>query len=182
MVRRGTGAGFVLFLHRRDFPFRERIERPVPTRRWSARDRDDDDKHYARGTSIVPTVLETLFPNWSSPATIAALVALRVGCNGCLVAITARAAGVRTLVTGTVAGLTVFSAVAMVLVLRPGVLGYRASNLELLAQVALLLAASYAVYANPSTGLIVAAAVVLVAATALLLFTIPVYGEAFVAP
>lgn len=128
------------------------------------------------------TVAEWLFPNWSDPDAIAALVGVRVALNTTLAALVVRAVGRRSSLSAAAVGLTLFSASATVLVLRPGGLGLHASYVELFAQVALIALAGYAVRANPSIGRAVATAAVVVGAATLLLLMIPVYGEATVAP
>ncbi|WP_254768160.1 hypothetical protein [Salinilacihabitans rarus] len=125
---------------------------------------------------------EWLFPNWSDPATIAALVGARFLLNATLAAMVARSAGHRSSPAAAAAGLTLFSTSVTVLVLRPGGPGLHASYVELLAQVALLALAGYAVRANPSPARALATAVAVVGAASLLLLSIPVYGEATVAP
>ncbi|RQG90874.1 hypothetical protein EA473_19965 [Natrarchaeobius chitinivorans] len=68
------------------------------------------------------------------------------------------------------------------LALRPGVFGLRASYVELLAQVLILLSAGYVVYSNRTLYRVIAFALVFIASVPLLLIMIPLYGEAFVAP
>ena len=125
---------------------------------------------------------ELLFPGWSNPLAVAGLVAARALCNCALTVLAARSVGRDAALTRAVAAATVISAGMTVLLLRPDGLGYRASFVELLVQVGLLSLAGSAVYANPTARRAAAAVGVGVVAAALSLFTIPVYGEAFVAP
>ncbi|SDM82204.1 hypothetical protein SAMN04487949_2704 [Halogranum gelatinilyticum] len=124
-----------------------------------------------------------LFPTWSDPLAIAVFVGLRVLANSSLTLLVARVAGSAAVATKILAGGTALSAVVTVSVLRPGGLGLTASYVELLVQVGLLVIAGYAVYSRPTdrrTGL--ATALVLVVAALLTLATVPLYGEALVAP
>ena len=91
-------------------------------------------------------------------------------------------AGFRSILTGIAATGTVVVPVMMILLLRPGVLGYSASNVELLIQVLLILIAVYAVYLDPSVDRVIAGGITVTGAVALGLFMIVIYGEAFVAP
>lgn len=127
-------------------------------------------------------MFEWLFPNWSSPHVVTALVAVRTLLNTSLTAIVADAVGSESPLTAVAASVTAASAVVMVLVLRPGVLGHRASLAEIVAQLGLVAVAGYAVYANPSTQRVVAAVLVSVAALAFAVVAIPFYGEATIAP
>lgn len=127
-------------------------------------------------------MLDWLFPNWSNPFGLTMLVGMRILLNTSLTAIVARAVGLRTSLTAAVGTATVLSTVLMVLVLRPGVLGLRASYVEFFVQIILLILAGYTVYVYSSGTRRIVTAVLVVGATALLLFTIPLYGEAFVAP
>lgn len=127
-------------------------------------------------------VFEWLFPNWSNPAIITALVGLRIVLNLFFVALTAHATGVRTRYTMLVAGLAIVSATILVLALRPGMLGRRASYIEILTQTLIVTCAGYAVYSNPTLYRWIAFAIVFIVAILFLLIMIPIYGEAFVAP
>ncbi|MFB9808235.1 hypothetical protein ACFFQF_25035 [Haladaptatus pallidirubidus] len=75
--------------------------------------------------------------------------------------------------------LTVLSAI--ILVLR-GVLGLNASYLEFLFQVSFLVLAGYSIHSNPSNVRLRVVGAVSLGTIALLLITIPLYGEATVAP
>ncbi|WP_331233468.1 hypothetical protein [Natronorarus salvus] len=127
-------------------------------------------------------MFEWLFPTWSDPTRLAAVVGLRVGLNVCLVVIAASAAGARTRLSVLAGCLTLASAVITVLALRPGGLGLPASYVELLVQMSLLVLVGYAVSTNPSTAESVAYVVVSLGAVALGLLMVPIYGETFVAP
>lgn len=129
-----------------------------------------------------PAVFEWLFPTWSDPQALALVVLGRLVLDASLTAIVARTFGRRSAVTAVAAAVTIGSAVTMVLVLRPGTLGTNAANVELLAQLGLLGVAGYAVARTPSAPRIGAFALVGVAALALWLLSIPIYGEATVAP
>ena len=76
-------------------------------------------------------MFDWLFPNWSSPARVAAFVALRLLADVGLVALVATATGVRSRRSAAAAALTLASAVLTVSVLRPGGAGRFASYLEL---------------------------------------------------
>lgn len=127
-------------------------------------------------------MFESLFPTWSNPFAIAILVLVRTLLNVFLTAIVAHAAGIRATLTAVVAAGTVISAVMMVLLLRPGVLGHAASYVEMSLQVGLIAVAGYVVYTHDSGVHWLVAVIVSLGSIAMLVFTIPVYGEAFVAP
>lgn len=128
-------------------------------------------------------MLDWLFPNWSDPLRITLFLALRLACNLGLTATVADRVGRRRPRTVGMATGTLASTVLAVLVLRPGVLGVRASFVEVLLQASLVGVALVTTYQRPNGWWRVAATVGL-AAVALLfgLVTIPVYGEALVAP
>lgn len=127
-------------------------------------------------------MFDWLFPTWSNPALLAAVVAARGLLDASLTAIVGDALGYRSPLTLAAAAVTLLSVVVMVLVLRPGTLGHRASLVEIAGQLGLVAVGAYAVYANPSTGRIVGVALVSVGILALAGLTIPLYGEATVAP
>lgn len=127
-------------------------------------------------------MFDWLFPNWSNPTFLTALLTVRTLLNASLTTVIADAIGSKSPLTAVAAGVTLLSAVVMVLVLRPGVLGHRASLAELVAQLGLLGIAGYAVYTNPSTQRLVVAGLVSFFALALVVLMIPLYGEATVAP
>jgi hypothetical protein len=128
-------------------------------------------------------MLDWLFPNWSDPLGIALLLALRLACNLGLTATVADRVGRRRPRTVAMAAGTVASTVLSVVVLRPGVLGIRASLVEVLLQASLVVVALVTTYQRPDGWLRVLATVAL-AVVALLfgLVMISVYGEALVAP
>ncbi|QCJ46066.1 hypothetical protein [Haloprofundus sp. MHR1] len=127
-------------------------------------------------------MFEWLFPGWSNPLGLTAFVGLRILLNVALTVLAARAVGRRAATTVAMAAGTALSAAMVVLLLRPGVLGYTASFVELGVQLAIVVLGGYVAYVDRSTGRRVVTTTALVAALALLLFTIPLYGEAFVAP
>lgn len=127
-------------------------------------------------------VFEWLFPNWSNPAAVAAVVGLRLLVDTGLVGLVATATGRRSRRSVGVAALTVLSAVLMVSVLRPGGAGQPGSYVELSLQFVLLGLAGHATYENPSTRRWIAFVVLAVGAVLLLLPAIVLYGEATVAP
>ena len=112
---------------------------------------------------------------------VAAIVGVRGFFNVALTLLVARSRSPssRSAVVATV--LTVLSAVLTALVLL-GVLGLNASYFEFLVQVALLIFSGYVVYSNPSSKRAKATLVASLGAVALLLFMIPLYGDALVAP
>ena len=112
---------------------------------------------------------------------VAAIVGVRGLFNAALTLLVAESSGQTSRFTVVAATLTVLSAGLTAAVLL-GVVGLNASYLEFAAQVLLLALAGYVVYSNPSTGRSRATVVVSLLATALLLLTIPVYGDALVAP
>ena len=126
-------------------------------------------------------MFEWLFPNWTNPGVLAAVVAGRTLLNGGLTAVVARAAGHRSLLAVVAAAVTVASAAVTVLVLR-GTLGHGPSLAEMAAQLCLLALAGAAVYRHPSRGRVAAVALLTVAVLALGLLMVPIYGEATVAP
>lgn len=127
-------------------------------------------------------MLEALFPGWSNPAVLAALVALRISVNGLLVAVVAATVGRDAPATAVSAGAALCSAVLVVTVLRPGGPGLNASYVELLAQLVVLGCAGYAAYSSREPRRALALGLVGALALLLGLYTIPIYGEAFVAP
>lgn len=127
-------------------------------------------------------MFEWLFPNWSNPAAVVALVAARVGVDAALTAAVADAVGRRSLPAVGAATATLLSGVLMVLVLRPGGPGLRASYVELLLQVGLVVVAGYVAYAHRSTARRATVAAAGTGVLALLLVSVPIYGEALVAP
>ncbi|WP_224333957.1 hypothetical protein [Haloprofundus halobius] len=127
-------------------------------------------------------MFEWLFPGWSNPLAMTVFVGLRVLLNVALTVLTARSVGRRAPSTLLVGVGTLVSAVMMVLLLRPGVLGYSASFVEFALQLLLVALAGYAAFAAGSKQRRVTTVTIIVGAIALLLFTVPIYGEAFVAP
>ena len=135
-------------------------------------------------------MFEWLFPNWTPAWAVAAVVALRlVGNLGLTAAVRGASDDAETVTT---VALTFVSTVLTVAVLR-GDLGQTASHVEFLVQLSLLGIAAVAVArgdgkhpftvlgrpaATARSGAVVAAALVL----SLLFVSIPLYGEATVAP
>ncbi|QLG62187.1 hypothetical protein [Halorarum salinum] len=126
-------------------------------------------------------MFEWLFPTWTNPAVLALIVGARTLANGALAVLVARSRSPGTAITGVAAGLALLSTALTVSVLR-GDLGLGASYLEFAVQVALVGLAGVAVRSNPSTGRWRATALAAFCAVGLLLITIPLYGEATVAP
>lgn len=127
-------------------------------------------------------MFNALFPGWENPGTLAALVGLRVLCNGSLATLLAGSLGPRHPLTTTVTGLTAFSAVLTVLLLRPGGPGLYASYVELAAQFLLFVSACAGLYVQPSARRMALGVALVACAVAASLVMVPVYGEAFVAP
>jgi hypothetical protein len=126
-------------------------------------------------------VFDWLFPNWTSPGTLALLVALRTFCNLVLTA-SIRDASDSVLPVTAGGTLTVASTVLTVGVLR-GTFGITVSHVESLVQLALLVLAAVVVLRGDASdrsrnGAILAGA----AAVLLSLVSIPLFGEATVAP
>lgn len=135
-------------------------------------------------------MFEWLFPNWSAPASLAALVGVKLLLDVALTALVAATSAVGesrwSALTVVAAGLAVVSTVLTVLVLR-GTLGLGASYVGFLVHAALLVLAGYAVYSTPSSRRRVAVprrvtVPVFLGAIAVALVLIPLYGEATVAP
>ena len=127
------------------------------------------------------SVLEWLFPNWSSPVGVAAIATSRLLVDAKLVWLVARADGRRSRIAILGAALTVLSAVSMVWVLRTGE-GRLAVLLDLAFQGALVGLAGYATRRNPSAGRWPAFAAVALVAIVVLLPALVLYGGATVAP
>ncbi|KTG09146.1 hypothetical protein AUR64_15230 [Haloprofundus marisrubri] len=127
-------------------------------------------------------MFEWLFPGWSNPFAMVVFVSLRILLNAALTGLTARSAGRRSPLTLLVGAGTLVSAVMVVLLLRPGGLGYTASFVEFALQLVIVALAGYAVLSTDSKRRRVTTATTIVGALALLLFSVPIYGEAFVAP
>ncbi|UPV73655.1 hypothetical protein M0R89_14045 [Halorussus limi] len=125
-------------------------------------------------------MFDWLFPNWSNPAALTALVVSKVLLNAALTAFVAESTRATSRSALLTAGLTVASTILFVSVLRGGA-GITASYVEFLAQAVLLAVAGRAVYSTPSLRRRVAVPVFL-GAISLALVVIPVYGEATVAP
>jgi hypothetical protein len=126
-------------------------------------------------------VFEWLFPNWTAPWLLTALVVARTLCNlGLTAAI--REASESTLAVAAGGALTVASTVLTVGVLR-GTFGITVSHVESLLQLALLVLAGVVVLRNEGRtrgrnwAILAGAGAVL-----LYLFSIPLFGEATVAP
>lgn len=128
------------------------------------------------------SVFDWLFPNWSTPALVAGVVALRFLLNAGLTSLVAGATGRSSRATVAAGAITVGGAVVAVLVLRGGTLGRSASLVDLLAQLALIGLGGYATYGHRSRGRVLAYAVLGLATLAVGLYTIPLYGESTVAP
>ncbi|MXR42592.1 hypothetical protein GRX01_14755 [Halobaculum sp. WSA2] len=127
-------------------------------------------------------MFEPLFPNWSSPAAVAGFVALIALSNVTLVALVATAPGSGRRLTAVAAAVAVGSVAAAVSVLRLGGLGNAGGNVELLARFMLILVAGRAVVSRPTAVRIAAGAIAVGGALVLLVVTVPLYGEATVAP
>jgi len=125
-------------------------------------------------------VLDALFPNWSSPAAVAAVVGLVAASNATLVALIAARTSRPFAAVAAAAG--VGSVVTATLVVRADGLGTAAGNAELLARAALILAAVGATLRDRTPLRVAAGAVAVAVAFGLLAVTIPLYGEATVAP
>lgn len=126
-------------------------------------------------------MFEWLFPQWSNPAFLAAIVGARIFINLVLTTIVAKSTSATSRSTVVMAVLTVLSAVLMVVVLRGG-LGLNASYIEFLLQVILLVLTGYVIALNPENRRLRATVAVSFGAIVLLLIMIPLYGEATVAP
>jgi hypothetical protein len=128
-------------------------------------------------------MFDWLFPNWSDPASLVALLSVRLACNVGLTGVVARRLGPRHRRTIAMAVGTLVSTVVSTLVLRPDGPGLTASHAEQLLQLLLILVAGYTVARDPR-GLrgVLPALVVGLVALFLGLVMVIVYGEALVAP
>lgn len=120
----------------------------------------------------------SLLPGWSNPVGLLALVAVRLVVNLAVGLLAVRRFGSVGLLA---VGAAVASTAITLAVLRPGGLGLAASRLEALLQLGLIvLAGSLAVRADRR--LAVFCVVLALVALALLAVSLPIYGEATVAP
>lgn len=126
-------------------------------------------------------MFDWLFPQWSNPALVTAVVALRLLLDAALVWLVARANGRRSRLAILGAALTVLSAALMVSVLRTGE-GRLASYMELASQGVLVGLAGYTTYRNPSRRRWWTFVAVTLVVVLLLVPAIVLYGEATVAP
>ena len=126
-------------------------------------------------------MFDWLFSTWTSPGTLALLVALRTVCNVGLTA-SIRDASDSVFAVAAGAALTVASAVLTVGVLR-GTFGITVSHVESLVQLTLLVLAA-AVVLRGDAGSRARNWAILAGAAAVLLYlvSIPLFGEATVAP
>lgn len=123
-----------------------------------------------------------LFPEWSSPMALLAVLGLRTVLNVGLVVLTLRATRGRILFPAAAAALAIAIGTAAFLALQfPGV-GQPLSYLDLGGQLALLVLTAAVISMNGARGQWLSFAAVAVTAVLCLLLMIPIYGEAFVAP
>lgn len=127
-------------------------------------------------------MLRAVFPGWSNPLALVALLGLRVALNGYLTVTVASTVGFRAAHTAVVGTLTVVSGVLTVLLLRGSGLGVDASYAEVFLQIALISVAASVVVTHPSSPRRTVTVAVLLGALGLAVVMIPIYGEAFVAP
>lgn len=127
-------------------------------------------------------MFDVLFPNWSNPAAVAAVVALRVLVDAGLVALVAGGTGMQSRRTVGAVVLTLLSATLMASVLRPGGAEQLGSYVELSFHLALFVLAGHATYSDPSRRRWLAFVALAVGAFLLLLPAVVLYGEATVAP
>jgi hypothetical protein len=128
------------------------------------------------------SLAQRIFPTWSNPWAVTALVIARTILNLSLTALIAISAGTQTWFTEVAGGVTVGSTAVMIQAIRPGPLGDRASSVELLVQLGLLALAGYAIYINFTTILFASFLVVAVLALVFWWGAVVTYGEAFHAP
>ena len=121
-----------------------------------------------------------MFPGWSNPAGLVALVAARFVVNLSASLVAARA--LRSPFPAIAVGGAVVSLLLAVAVIRPGLAGIRASYVEALLQFGIVALTVYAGYTSSSRWVTVAAAAVALLALAGLAVSLPIYGEATVAP
>ncbi|WP_053947494.1 hypothetical protein [Halolamina sediminis] len=125
-------------------------------------------------------MFDWLFPGWTAPGVLTALVVTRTLCN---LGLTAAIREASESVLGVVAGgaLTVASTVLTVGILR-GTFGITVSHVESILQLALLMLAGVVVLREGSTRGRSWAILAGAGAVLLYLFSIPLFGEATVAP
>ncbi|MBP1985676.1 hypothetical protein [Halolamina salifodinae] len=124
-------------------------------------------------------MFDWLFPGWTAPGVLAAIVALRTLCNvGLTLAV--RDATDSPSAVGVAAALTAVSLVLTVGVLR-GAFGLQTSHAETVVQAALLVVTGVVVARGDGMGRRLAAVAGAVAVL-LYLLSIPLFGEATVAP
>ncbi|MFY4812589.1 hypothetical protein ACOJIV_07725 [Haloarcula sp. AONF1] len=126
-------------------------------------------------------MFEWLFPNWSNPLTITALVSVRIFLNVYLTVAVSEIVGRRTAYTATMGTATFLFGVLTILLLRPNGLALGLPYVESVLQVVLIAIAGYVVYSSPWKVRRIVTVLAIVSATALLVIMIPVYGERFVA-
>lgn len=127
-------------------------------------------------------MFDWLAPNWSNPLTVAGLLGARLLLNVYLTVMVAKTVGPRTAATAAMGAFTALSSGLTVLLLRPGGFGPTLSDVEFFGQVLLLAIAGYVVYSSPWNERRFVTVIVIGGATVLLVLTIPIYGERFVAP
>jgi len=93
-------------------------------------------------------LIETLFPNWTNPEAVAAVVGLRVLCNGVILWVTSNIAGVRSSSTAIVGGLFGFSTITTLLLLSTSWLSHPISYIEQLSQLLVLVVSLFILIRN----------------------------------
>lgn len=129
---------------------------------------------------MTAVVLDSVFPGWSNPARIAGLVVGRFLLNCAVAGLVARV--LRSPLAAVAGAAAVVSLALTVGVLRPGLLGIEASYLEAAVQLGVVGLALWVGLAADSRALTLAALLVAVLAVCLLAVSVPIYGEATVAP
>lgn len=128
------------------------------------------------------TVAEWLFPGWASPTAIAGFVAVRMLCSAGLVGVIAAIRGRQAPLTAAAAATALLAAGLLIAVLR-GTAGQAASFLEVGLQL-LLVAVTGTLAATETTSrrIRIGAVVGILVTLVLLAASVPLYGEATVAP
>jgi hypothetical protein len=127
-------------------------------------------------------VIDTLFPNWSNPEAVAAVVGLRVLCNVVIFWCLSNAVGVRSVYTTIVGGLIGFSTVTTMMLLTTNWFGHPVSYFEQLSQLIII---GISLVASVRCEFDLRTVVLLLACSGAAYLLLPmtiIYAEIFVAP
>jgi len=127
-------------------------------------------------------VIDTLFPNWSNPEAVAAVVGLRVLCNVIIFWSLSTAVGVRSVYSTIVGGLIGFSTVTTMMLLTTNWFGHPVSYMEQLSQLIII---GISLVASVRSEFDLRTVVLLLACSGAAYLLLPmtiIYAEIFVAP